>query len=87
MQKTIFTLELPDVFWETSYASYDYGSSENSLRVGGRRRQRHRQLSSHATRLSTLRASLVEALPNVEPEDLTLTLNGTTTTTLLVMNS
>ena len=52
------------MFCETSYASYDYGSSENSLRVGGRRRQRHRQLSSHATRLSTLRASLVEALPN-----------------------
>jgi hypothetical protein len=86
VQKTIFTLELPDVFWETPYASYDYGSSKSSLGVGGRR-QRHRQLNSHSTRLSTLRASLVEALPNVEPEDLTLTLNGTTTTTLLVINS
>ena len=74
-QKTIFTLELPDAFWGTPYASYDYGSEGSPGVVG--RRQRRRQLDSHSARLSTLRASLVETLPNVEPEDLTLTLNGT----------
>ena len=71
MQKTIFTLELPDAFWGTG--------SEGSPGVVGQR-QRRRKLNpegAQAHLLATLRASLVETLPNVEPEDLTLTLNGT----------